>query len=98
MRFIIALFLVLQAQVTSAQTESCKVEDSRSYMTLDILSIEGVTTCPSGDIYLRVYDGKGADRKFVGTATALINGYTFTATIVGAEEPQDLDFEYVIEP
>ena len=81
----------------SAET-MCAMEDWRSWAAAgDMLMIEGVATCDNGSFKLRLYDGTGEDRTFVGVSEAIISGGIFHAVIVGVEPPGDLQMEYTYD-
>jgi hypothetical protein len=75
--------------------ERCKVEDWR-YRADRIGSvwIEGTTTCPSGYVTIRAYDGDG---KFLGTMSDHFRGYTFRNYFEGTA-PKEMKIRYTIEP
>ena len=59
------------------------------------LVIEGVTTCRSGEVFLRVYDGEGDDAKFVGVEHAYIEGFQFRTSISSVEqEPEAVSIRF----
>jgi hypothetical protein len=76
----VALIIALWLAPTTVLAENCKVEDWRFENRSSFISIEGTTTCASGQIFVRAYEGD----KYLGNATAYIQGYTFTALITGA--------------
>ena len=59
--------------------------------------IEEVATCNTGQIRLRLYDGKGEARKFIGVESAYIRGHTFKAIKLQAAKPRALSIKYSIE-
>lgn len=65
---------------------------------MDALQIEGVTTCDTGRMRLRLYDGEGDAEKFIGVETAYIRGHTFQAIKLQVAEPTALSIKYSIEP
>lgn len=78
---------------------ACDVEDWRWYTAADYLTIEGATTCASGEIVIRLYEGEGEAARFLGVADAFIEGYTFTAIAQGiSPPPQSVSIKYAIEP
>ena len=73
--------LLLALSISStAIAETCKIKEWNWTKNIKTFAkIEGETTCRDGVFYIRQYwvlDGK---ETFAGTATAIINGYTFTA-------------------
>ena len=77
---------------------ACEVEDWRWYTTGDYLTIEGATTCASGEVVIRLYKGEGEAARFLGVADAYIEGYTFTAIAQGIDPPpQSVSIKYAIE-
>lgn len=84
---------------TSALAEECKIEDWKAdyQAMMKALTIEGVTTCKAGMLQLRLYDGKGDTRQFVGVETAFIDGHIFEAIIMPTEKPKALTLQYSID-
>ena len=78
----------------------CEVEDWKYTYTsvMEALQIEGVATCDVGQIRLRLYDGEGDSRKFVGVETAYIEGHIFQAIKLQVERPRALYIQYSIDP
>ena len=56
------------------------------------LVVEGTTTCASGRIFIRAYEGE----EYLGNASGFVRGHTFEALIFGANA-EDLSIKYVIE-
>ncbi len=81
-----------------AQTNGCEVEDWKYVYQniMQMLTVEGVTTCESGEIHLRLYEGEGETREFYGVETAFIEGHIFETIIIQAEKPTSLSLEYKI--
>lgn len=79
---------------------TCEIEDwTHTYTPVaQALQIDGVATCDTGRIRLRLYDGEGDARKFVGVESAFIKGHTFQAIKLQAAEPASLSIKYSIEP
>ena len=79
---------------------TCKVEDWKPTYTgmMKALQIDGVATCDKGEIRLRLYDGEGEGRKFIGVETAYIEGHIFTAIKIPVARPRALSIKYSIEP
>lgn len=63
---------------------------------MEAIRIDGVATCDEGRIMLRLYDGAGASREFIGVARAFIGGRIFKATGPGVPKPAALPIEYSI--
>ena len=78
----------------------CELEDWKHTYTgmMKALQIDGVATCNTGRIRLRLYDGEGDARKFVGVETAFIEGHIFKAIKLPVAEPRALSIKYSIEP
>ena len=71
----------------------CVVEDWRVDDNGPHIGIEGVTSCKSGKISIRLYDGD----KFVGVTDGYIEGYIFEDWIVNAPAVEDPRIKYFIE-
>ena len=78
----------------------CEIEDWKHGYTavMQALTIDGVATCNAGTVRLRLYDGAGDARKFVGVETAYIKGHIFKAVVLQAAKPTALSIKYSIEP
>lgn len=78
----------------------CEVEDWKYDYTavMHALTIDGVATCNAGTIRLRLYDGEGEARKFVGVETAFIKGHIFKTIKLQVGKPRALSIKYSIEP
>ena len=75
----------------------CDVEDWRwSGPTGGYLTIEGVATCDTGRIRLRLYEGEGG--KFLGVASSGIKGHTFEAIATDIKSVSTVAIKYTIEP
>ncbi len=75
----------------------CEVEDWRwSGPTGGYLSIEGVSTCDTGRIRLRLYEGENG--KFLGVASGRIRGHTFEAIATDVKSASAVAIKYSIEP
>lgn len=46
---------------------------------------------------LRLYEGIGASRQFLGATTSFIEGHVFEAIIADIDSPGELSIEYAIE-
>lgn len=77
----------------SASAAACEIEDWR-YTSAGgkYVEIEGTTTCESGQIRIRVYDGSG---NYLGNANGFIQGYSFSA-LVQANAPNRMEIKYSI--
>lgn len=80
-------------------TGKCEIEDWKHDYTavMQALTIDGVATCNAGTVRLRLYDGAGDARKFVGVETAYIKGHIFKAIVLPAAKPTALSIKYSIE-
>ena len=78
----------------------CEIEDWAYTYTgmMEALQIDGVATCDTGRIRLRLYDGEGDAKKFVGVESAFIEGHIFTAIKLQVAKPTALSIKYSIEP
>ena len=77
----------------------CEIEDWRWYSTLgSFLTVEGVATCDTGHVRIRLYEGDGDKPKFLGTAEGFVEGHVFDAIGQNIPEPQSLSIKYSIEP
>ena len=78
----------------------CEIEDWTHTYTgmMEALQIDGVATCDTGRIRLRLYDGEGDGKKFIGVESAFIKGHTFTAIKLQVAKPAALSIKYSIEP
>jgi len=78
---------------------TCEIEDWTHHYTpmMQSLVIEGVTTCDTGKVSLRLYDGEGDDRQFVGVDTAYIEGHIFKTILLPVESPDALSIKYSIQ-
>ena len=76
----------------------CKIEDWRYYMQFDsFLTVAGTTTCASGIIRISWYAGEGENKKYLGLAEGLINGYTFAATAENVSQAEIRSIKYSID-
>ena len=77
---------------------ACQVEDWRWWEAPgDMLVIEGAATCTAGTMQLRLYDGTGTDRRFLGATTSFIEGHVFETMFADIDSPGELSIEYAIE-
>jgi hypothetical protein len=93
MRAILAIVLVLLLGRVCLAAE-CKIEDWRYLQRTNFVVIEGATSCATGKVIIRAYNGDGGD--YIGNAMAYIEGYSFSAILDGAA-PKNLTIKYVIE-
>ncbi len=78
----------------------CKIEEWRSSYTavMRALTIDGVATCDAGVARIRLYEGEGDARKFLGVETAYIEGHIFKAFVLDVAKPRTLSIKSSIEP
>ena len=79
----------------------CEIEDWKHTYTgmMELLVIDGVTTCDAGEVRLRLYDGEGDARKLLAVDTAYIEGHIFKALVLPVEsKPKALSIQYSIKP
>lgn len=78
----------------------CEIEDWTYTYTasMQALILDGVATCDEGKVSLRLYDGEGAARKFIGVETAYIEGHIFQALKHLTAKPKALSIKYSIGP
>ena len=77
----------------------CGIEDW-TYIyssSIEAIQIDGVATCDSGEIMLRLYDGTGDSRKFIGVERANIEGHIFQAYKLPVAEPAALSIKFSID-
>ena len=107
MRHVVALMAFVPVALVSwvlsagsAFAEECVIEDFRYSYTefMKALTLEGVTSCATGVMHIRLYDGQGETRQFVGVETVYIEGYIFETIVMPTENPTDLAVKYVITP
>ena len=81
-------------------TGTCEIEDWKHTYTgmMQAIQIDGVATCNAGRIRLRLYDGEGDGRKFIGVESAFIEGHIFTVFKLQVAKPKALFIKYSIEP
>ncbi len=75
----------------------CKVDAWRHIYTpgVDMLMLEGSSTCDKGHIRIRLYDTE----KFIGVSEAFIEGHAFQAVFMGINEgPKSASIKYGIKP
>ena len=58
--------------------------------------VEGATTCTEGEMQIRLYDGAGDGGRFVGAATAYIEGHVFETMFLDVAKPGNPTIEYAI--
>ena len=87
------------ATAVARADDSCQVEDWRWYPSHDdTVVIEGASNCEEGRIVIRIYDGQGEERKFLGVATGYIEGFAFEVYGEKIGAPKDLAIRYAINP
>ena len=96
----VAVLWPAAAHACDDHTGKCDIEDwKHTYVSvMQALQIDGVATCDTGRIRLRLYDGAGDTRKFVGVESAFIRGHTFKAIKFQAAKPRALSIKYSIQP
>ncbi len=77
---------------------ACEIEDWRSWDSFGTFVIEGVATCDTGFIRIRLYDGEGDGQRFLGTAEGFIDGHVFSALATNLDTPKNLSIKYSIDP
>ena len=78
-------------------TGTCEIEDWRWGPPMGgYLSVEGVATCDTGWIRVRLYEGEGG--RFLGIAEAPIDGHVFEAIATQVAKASDVAIKYSIEP
>ena len=97
----IILSLVFVALISSSHAQACTIEDWtwRWEPTIESVIIQGVTTCESGKLILRLYDldEKGKER-FLAVDRSYIEGFTFETYVTMPQPRQDkLRFKYQID-
>jgi len=76
----------------------CKIEAWRGYPAVGgFMIIDGVATCDSGELSLRLYDGEGENAKFFATETAFIEAHAFKALVMNVGKPKALSIRYSIK-
>ena len=93
-----AIVIVLgSAQAHDTGPDACEVEDWRWWEAPGaMLVVEGVATCTAGTMQLRLYEGSGDTRRFLGATTSFIEGHVFEAVFMEIGQPADLSIEYAI--
>ena len=90
------------AQACDDHHGACEIEDWRWYSVADYLTVEGVATCDTGHIRVRLYEGEGEGEgdkpKFLGTAEGFIEGHSFEAIGMNIQPPESVSIKYSIEP
>lgn len=91
----LAVCLGIPAQVLACDLEAW----TWRYTSIQRIEIEGSTTCKSGWIYIRLYDGKPSGDTFIGIVNTFIEGYTFTRSSSEVARPKSntLHIRYSIE-
>ena len=87
------------AQACDDHQGTCEIEDWRWYTAAGtFLMIEGVATCDTGHIRIRLYEGEGDKPKFLGTADGFVQGHAFEAIGQNIQPPESVSIKYSIEP
>ena len=99
MRSTLALAACLAATTALACDDhngECEVETWRSLETFGSLCIDGIATCDSGTISIRLY---GEDSQYLGNALGLgfIDGHVFSAIANDVMKPANLTIKYSID-
>ena len=94
------LLCVGVAQACDDHHGTCEIEDWRWHTAMgNFLMVEGVTTCVKGFIQIRLYDGEGDHRQFLGVASGFVSGHVFDAIAENIDSrPQSLSIKYSIDP
>lgn len=88
------------AKACDDKGEKCQVEEWRSAHNeiLEILVIEGVSTCDKGRIRIRVYDTSEDKPKFIGTSAGRIRNHTFRENITEfPKKPASMSIKFNVE-
>lgn len=92
LRFAAALMFALSFVTTAhTQEKDCEVEDFIAKQSGQFVAINGASTCESGYLAYRLYDGE----TFIGSGTARIRGFVFQ-TFEEIDMPERLTMKYVI--
>ena len=79
----------------------CQIEDWRSVHVpaMKVLTIQAVTTCETGEVFIRLYETVGDKQQFLGVTSAIIQGYTLEAIAHSIpDKPKQLSIKYRIVP
>lgn len=96
MRFLPLVLAAALLSSSAAYAADCKIEDWKwSSLAPTVLVVEGTTTCKTGEIVLRLYEGEGG--AFIGVETAYIQGYAFKTIRKVTAQPSTLAIKYTIE-
>lgn len=86
------------ASAHDTSPSACQVEDWRWWAAPGgMLMVEGVATCTAGEMQLRLYDGIGDGRRFLGATTGFIEGHIFQVIFADIDGPDDPSIDYAIE-
>ena len=77
---------------------TCEIEDWRWYGGGAYLTVEAATTCNSGFARVRLYEGTGANQRFLGIAEGIVEGHVLDAIAANIDRPQSLSIKYSIDP
>ena len=86
--------LVMPALACDDHHGSCEIEGWRHVDMFGSLVIEGVTTCDTGMVTIRLYGGE----TFLGIANGFIDGHAFSAIANDVTAPADFSIKYSIDP
>lgn len=101
MKFLAPVLAAAMLWPALALAEDCKLEHwkTRHNAVMGMFIIEGITTCDEGRIIMKLFDGEGEGRKFIGFIRETIRDGTFREIITGVtEKPRNLTVEYTIKP
>ena len=73
------------------------IEDWEALVLPDHLLIRGTVSCHEGRVYIRLHEGRGKTRRYLGTATGTIRMHEFYAVAGRIKKPRDLSIDYTIE-
>ena len=77
--------------------DACQVEDWRWFPAPGgMIFIQGTATCTEGTMQLRLYDGTGDGRRFLGASTNYIEGHVFETVFMEIGLPAEMSIEYAI--
>ena len=83
---------------SAATAEDCVVEDWRWYSPFaNTVTVEGVATCETGEIIIRLYEGDGEKPSFLGMDRGYIEGFAFDASFLEVAKPKAPTIKYSIK-
>ena len=89
----LATGIASQALACDDHQGECEIEAWRPQNMMGILTIEGTTTCDTGGVTIRLYDGE----TYLGNASGFIEGHAFSAMAFSIPPPTDLQLKYSID-